>query len=259
VKPLGITLNLPQRFQGVHRKGNQTGKGKQKLKSKLNRKTSLALAFSATATIAVMLGTAKPAHAQWTLGQWNLGANGHYYSVQQITGITYGWGVARSQAQSLVSPNGSPVDLATSTSATENAFIFAGIDSPTYWIFAGNSGGPMLGGYQYDKLAEPSGHWAWVTGETWDFTSWAVPDPLNNYANAEDYVSFFEYGNVRSGNWNDTSTVINGIGGPDLQYYVAETTSVGVAAPEPTTLSLLALGGLGILARRRNRKGIKQA
>jgi hypothetical protein len=224
------------------------------MNAKSNQKTSLALTLSATITIAVMLGTATSAHAQWTLGQWNLGANGHYYSVQQITGGTYGWGVARSQAQSLVSPNGTPVDLATSTSATENAFIFAGIDSPTYWVFGGNSEGPILGGYQLDKLAEPAGDWGWVTGETWSFNAWNSGEP-NNFANAEDYVSFFAFGNVRSSGWNDTSTLINGVGGADLQYYVAETTAVSVTAPEPTTFALLALGGIGAFTRRRRNAG----
>jgi hypothetical protein len=211
------------------------------------------LAFAAAITASITLGIASPARAQWTLGQWNLGANGHYYSVQQITGGTYGWSVARSQAQSLISPNGTPVDLATSTSATENAFIFAGIDSPTYWVFGGNSEGPILGGYQLDKLAEPAGDWGWVTGETWSFNAWNSGEP-NNFANAEDYVSFFTFGSGRSSGWNDTSTLINGVGGADLQYYVAETTAISASAPEPGTLALLALGGtLVIVQRRRHR------
>jgi hypothetical protein len=225
------------------------------MKSKLNRKTSLALAFSATVTITVLLGMAKPAHAQWTLGQWNLGANGHYYSVQAITGPNNGWLIARSQAQSLVSPNGTTVDLATITSASEDAFIFAGIDSPTYWSLdiTGSNEGPNLGGFQTDKLAEPAGNWAWVTGEPWSYTQWSLGEPNNSVGGTEDFLTLYGASGIRSGNWNDIESTPSPIGTQgSIHYYVAETTSVGVAAPEPTTLALLTLGGFGAFARRRN-------
>jgi hypothetical protein len=209
------------------------------------------LALTAALTTALFAGGVTSAHAQWTLGQWNLGSNGHYYSVQAITGGSFDWTISRSQAQALLGPNGESVDLATITSSTENNFIFAGIDSPIYWAIdgAGSNEGPNLGGFQMNKLAEPAGNWAWVTGEAWSFTSWSPSEPNNSVGGTEDFLTFYGQGSARSGNWNDIG---NGTGNSVIRYYVAETTTIASAsAPEPGTLAFLALGGTLVVVRRR--------
>jgi len=150
--------------------------------------------------------------------------------VQQISGPTNGWLIARSQAQGLIAPNGASVDLATITSSAEDQFIFAGIDTPSYWSIdsAGNNEGPNLGGYQFDKLNEPAGNWAWVTGEPWSYTRWNPGEP-NNSGEAEDYLTFFGTGSARSGNWNDIGASTTPVGSSgSINYYVAE------SVPEPS-------------------------
>jgi hypothetical protein len=204
-----------------------------------------------------------PARSQWAVGEWHQwSTNGHYYSVQQITGSDNSWFVARSQARNLMAPNGQPADLATITSAEENDFVFSGIDDPAYWAIdpASHNEGPYLGGYQYDKLDEPAGHWAWVTGEPWSYTNWSEFNPKassksapkakpswsytnwsefnpNNFGGDEDYVCFFSLdGSMRASTWNDddTSTVV--------QYYVAEATEPQSCTPPPTGMVAWWLG-----------------
>jgi hypothetical protein len=48
-----------------------------------------------------------------------------------------------------VAPNGAHADLATLTSTAENQFVFAGIDSSTFWVLdgAGNSQGQTSAGF----------------------------------------------------------------------------------------------------------------
>ena len=99
-----------------------------------------------------------------------------------------------------MAPDGRPADLATLTSQEENDFVFNGIDCPDYWAIdvAGNNEGPNLGGFQFDKLHEPAGDWAWVTGESWSYTNWASGEP-NNSGGSEDVLTFFASGSVRVG------------------------------------------------------------
>jgi hypothetical protein len=203
----------------------------------------LCITVAALAAIPALSAQAVP----WTLGQWNVNpANGHYYSVQQITGGTTGWLIARAQAQALSAPNGAAADLATLTSAAEDAFAFAGIDSAAYWNIdsAGNNEGPNLGGLQTNKLAEPAGNWAWVSGEPWSYTQWNPGEP-SNQSNIEDYLTFFSTGSGRTGNWNDIGSGTSAFGAQGaIGYYVAE------AIPEPALLSFAA-GAFTLVVRRR--------
>ena len=173
--------------------------------------------------------TPGPCPGQWALGQWNL-FEGHYYSIQLITGSP-SWQAARTQAMALVAPGGAAVDLAAITSLAENTFIFNGIDCPTYWAIDGanNNEGPFIGGNQYDKLAEPAGHFAWVTGESFGFAPWASGEP-NNAGGNEDFVTFFAVGSGRAASWNDIANDAGGV----IRYYIAEST--GGVTPTPTPM-----------------------
>jgi hypothetical protein len=173
------------------------------------------------------------APSTWVLGQWYQGPSGHYYSVQAISGPDNSWFIARAQARALVASNGRPADLATLTSAEENDFVFAGIDDPTYWAIDGanNNEGPDLGGFQFDKLNEPAGDWAWVTGESWSYTNWASGEPDNSNG-VEDFLNFFALGNARAATWND----ISGAGGSEIHYYIAESTDQQPCTPPPADL-----------------------
>ena len=129
-----------------------------------------------------------------------------------------------------MAPNGQSANLATLTSAEENDFVFNGINDPAYWAIDGgnHNEGPYLGGFQFDKLHEPAGDWAWVTRESWSYTNWAPGEP-DNLGGNEDYLCFFSVdGATRASTWNDddTSTVI--------YYYVAESTDQQSCIPPPT-------------------------
>ena len=169
----------------------------------------------------------------WAVGEWHQGTNGHYYSVQAISGSEYSWPLARAQARALIAPNGRSVDLATLTSAEENAFVFAGIDCPDYWAIdgAGNNEGPNLGGFQRDKNSEAAGSWAWVTGEPWVYTNWSSGEP-NNSSGIEDFLTFFAVGNARSPLWNDISSGTGSV----VKYYVAESVDEQPCAAVPAGL-----------------------
>jgi hypothetical protein len=136
-------------------------------------------------------------------GQQYWAANGHYYQVVHVPGgIT--WEDAKAQAES----NGSY--LATITSVAESLWLtdtFGFDNLEDCWI----------GAYQPPGSEEPSGGWAWVTGEAWVFTNWFPGEPNNMNEGRENVVSI-EHG-VMPGSgaaWNDmTSSAL-------LWGYVAE-------------------------------------
>lgn len=190
----------------------------------------------------LVVGAASTSSAAWF--QWS--GNGHYYDVVRITGNDHSWSVANAQAQGLTGPTGSPVHLATLTSAAENEFVFSLVDDPTFWRIdgAGNNEGPYLGGFQALGSPEPAGSWQWVTGESWDYTAWSPGEPNNSGGN-EDVLVFFGAGNSRTPRWNDGGNLSNSI----IEYYVVE------SVPEPGTMVALAAALGGLVARRRNRSG----
>ncbi|HRD31847.1 MAG TPA: PEP-CTERM sorting domain-containing protein [Fimbriimonadaceae bacterium] len=191
----------------------------------------------------VAMGIVASSQATWT--QWS--GNGHYYDVIEITGNDYSWTAARDQAAALTGPGGSPVTLATITSAAENSFVFSLIDNPTYWAIdgAGNNEGPYLGGFQPAGAAEPAGGWEWITGEAWSYTSWTAGEPNNSGGN-ENILVYFGPGGSRTSNWNDGGNVSNSV----IHYYVAETQAV----PEPMSMVVLSAALAGVVARRRKAK-----
>lgn len=107
----------------------------------------------------------------------------HYYAVVNYAGLT--WTAARYQAQALSTP-GNVCDLATITSATEQALINFILPDPTsfpaepaqqYWIGGRQSG---------EEPSEPGGNWQWINGEG-TFWNSVQPDGQNGstgmYAN----------------------------------------------------------------------------
>ena len=127
---------------------------------------------------AAVFAIASPVCAQDAV-QWRVedGGNGHWYRLF-ITGPKT-WIAARGECQSRGGY------LATPTSAGENATVVslarrelfpnAWVDDP--W---GNSAGPWLGGFQSDS-ASPTQPWAWVSGESWDWTGWAPGEPNGGF------------------------------------------------------------------------------
>ena len=147
---------------------------------------------------------------QWTNG------NGHYYEIINFSGT---WGLANANSQTL-SFNGFQGHLATITSSEENKFIVDNFTSSLNDIHD-----VWLGGFQYDKNAEPDGHWAWVTGEQWSFTYWETGEPNNQFGD-EDHLEFHQ-GML----WNDLHN------SDSLNYYMVEFEGASTV-PEPSTFFL---------------------
>jgi len=123
--------------------------------------------------------------------------------------------------------------LATMTSLEESNFVTAYLNDLSIVDVVWQA---WVGGYQDHSVqdyAEPSGGWRWITGEPWSFSNWVPGEP--NDQDGEDFLTVSLDHNCQ---WNDSHGVNPG--------YVVE-----YAVPEPTTLSLLALGGLAMMRRRR--------
>jgi hypothetical protein len=188
----------------------------------VKRQTLTAFAVLAASVVA-------PAHAapvQWTEAS---GGNGHWYELV-TTAAAFSDARTAALASSYLGLSGY---LATITSAAEQAFLDASVNSSTAW----------LGGS--DEAAEDV--WKWLdgpeAGQDFTYTNWNGGEP-NNQGDEDALVGWW-IGNT----WNDYSSSLT-------NSYIVEYSAAQVAAvPVPAALPLLAtaVGALGLAARRRKK------
>lgn len=205
----------------------------------MQRRISCCLSVLALAFILFTTG-AFAAPVQWAAAD---GGNDHWYEIVRDTTIPYiTWTEARHAAEAATF-NGMRGHLATLTSQAENDFVGnAGFLGDSYGLYQDNV---WIGGYQYDNHDEPAGHWAWVTGEAWNWTHWYTGEP-----NGGDYLRLGAgwFGDL--GYWfdqpNTPSTGGNGVAAYIIEYQ---------AVPVPAAVWMLGSGLLGLLGLRRKIKG----
>jgi hypothetical protein len=155
-------------------------------------------------------GTCSQGAVEWTVTS---GGNGHWY--EYVHDMTIGWQAAVDAAA------GAGGHLATITSADENVFVFAYLDSVSAWV---DVRGPFLGGYQdlsASDYAEPSGGWRWVTGEPWALENWSTygfGEPNNDFGVEHALAMDKRFGGVV---WNDVA--LNGHAGGQSSAYRTST------------------------------------
>jgi hypothetical protein len=165
------------------------------------------------------------------------GGNGHLYeAIYAPCGIT--WTGANNAAQAM----SGDWYLATVTSQAENDFIYSLIkDRPELWCpgVCAPSNGPWLGGYATDKY--PDFGWTWVTGETFDYTNWAVDKP---FAFAHDSAIAYYGGSSCWTNWVDGPYIY-------LCGYIIEHSPAPIPAPGAVILAGVGIACVGWLRGRR--------
>lgn len=131
---------------------------------------------------------------------------GHYYEeifFDPCAPATWSEAASFSAARAYIGAQG---HLVTVTSDLESAFLldqfFTGSNRTFMWI----------GGYQYDDLAEPDGHWRWITEEPWDYTNWGGIEP-NGHKRSEDYAMLNigkTFAHILPGQWGDAAPAASG-------------------------------------------------
>ena len=168
-------------------------------------------------------------------------ATGHYYEAIALLhplGDGYTWNEVSVMAEASFHL-GVQGHLAAITSAQENQFVADLCDALGHDTFY------WLGGYQPANTPDLAGDWRWITGELWSYTNWKTGEPNDAGSfGVEDHLGIVgSSAKGLLGQWNDMYGGLN----PDRDWssYVVE------YIPEPATLSLLALGGLALLRRRK--------
>lgn len=162
--------------------------------------------------------------------EWSseVGGNGHYYEVIKVV-ESINWVDAKdiSENKTYLGLQGHLVAI---TSEAENHFV---ANTMNGIIDAG-----WAGGYQPLGSPEPDGNWQWITGESWEYSSWKTLEPNNN--GDENALQIHSSDNaIWLEKWNDLS-----------MYNIQNGYIVEYEVPEPATLLLITLGGL-ILRKRK--------
>ena len=173
--------------------------------------------------------------APFTLTQWTAaaGGNNHFYYVFERDDFI-NWTDASLAAQSFGGY------LATITSAEENAFVTALTQTPS---------GPLESWIGFtDALLE--GDFQWVTGETVNYSNWAVGEPNDDPRFAGEDYAIINPPPEPAGTWNDLPNDPNRV-----RAFVIEFEQVPSDIPEPATFWTLtaAAGALLLFTRRRRR------
>ena len=150
-------------------------------------------------SLSIATVTAPPVLSAPTIWEPAAGGNGHFYQVVRVeTGLT--WKQARASAQAL----GSGWDLATITSAGEDAFVksFFGSDRTFFRVLYPDWAGffvrlgPWIGGF---NVTAPDS-FQWVTGEPVSYTKW-VPSYIHLPADGQ-YIAYVEIYSFEIWNFN---------------------------------------------------------
>ena len=184
-----------------------------------------ALLTAVVVAFALVNNPAPGSPIQWTIAS---GGNDHWYDV-----VCVGADISWHEAYAEVDPNQTFVKhLAMLTSEAENDFVYSNLlaNNPEAW---NGDYGPWIGLWQVADRDHNEG-WYWVDGTPLDYSNWGNTFGDKSIVNHEDF------GNFHGGNyWNDAFDY------DPVQSYVWES-----IVPEPSTLSLLILGGLAMLRRK---------